>query len=79
MKFRFYEGDTIALKADHPTLGLKAGVSGVVWALYALEAPAYEVTFRGRDGEAFDITMEEDALLPAALGVSGKPQVNALP
>ena len=81
--FRFHEGQTIMVRNDRPGLGLKAGDIGQVWAMYALEPPAYEVTFRGPDGEPFDVTMTEDELeaeappTPEAARKSGKRQVEA--
>jgi hypothetical protein len=63
MTFRFKEGDAVQLKVDRPALGLRAGDAGTVWALYALEPPAYEVTFPTENGDAFDVTLTEDELL----------------
>jgi hypothetical protein len=63
MTFQFHEGERVALKADRPGLGLRAGAEGVVWALYATEPPAYEVSFRAPDGASFDVTLSGDELL----------------
>ena len=63
MTFRFKEGERVRLKEDRPALGLRAGEPGVIGALYALESPAYEVTFGGTDEQAFDLTLTEDDLL----------------
>lgn len=75
--FRFAEGAVVALKNDKPDLDMKAGDIGVVWALYEMQPPMYEVTFRDRSGQDFDMTMEEDeivevvdALRPALAHVS---------
>ena len=63
--FKFSEGACVALKNDNPQLGLVAGDTGVVWALYETQPPAYEVTFRTRDGEEFDaLTYEEELTEP---------------
>lgn len=62
--FSFADGQIVAIKDDRPSLGLKAGDTGRVWALYSLEPPAYEVTFRGADGRDFDVTMSESELMP---------------
>lgn len=60
MRCRFDQGAEVALREDHPALGLKAGARGTVWARYDREPPAYEVTFRDGDGRAFDVLMDED-------------------
>lgn len=65
MTFQFAEGMAVALKADDPALDLDAGTPGVVWALYSSTPPSYEVTFAGKDGEEFDVTMSEDELVTA--------------
>ena len=81
--FKFHEGQSVALREDHLSLGLKAGDTGVVWALYATEPPAYEVTFGGSDDVAFDMTVTEeeveevDVLAPKAVRKAGKQQVEA--
>ncbi len=81
--FRFHEGQSVSVRADHPKLDLKTGDIGVVWAMYAAESPLYEVTFCAPDGEPFDVTMTEDELMavetatPKAARKSGKRQVEA--
>ncbi len=60
--FHFQEGETVAVKANYPSLGLRAGDTGTVWALYQSEPPAYEVTFRDRDGREFDMTVYEEEI-----------------
>jgi len=60
--FKFHEGAAVALRQDNPTLGLKAGDEGIVWALYDVRPPAYEVTFQVNNGEAFDALVGEDEL-----------------
>lgn len=60
--FRFAEDTIVALAADDPGLDLDAGATGVVWALYNTTPPSYEVTFTGKDGLKFDVTMSEDEL-----------------
>jgi len=77
MQFKFHEGESVRLKADHPVLGLKAGDTGRVWALYAAESPSYEVTFHPAEGDTFDVTLSEEELLsanssPASFGISAK-------
>ncbi len=61
--FKFAEGDAVALVGDYPGLDLDAGATGVVWALYNTDPPSYEVTFTGKDGLKFDVTMSEDELM----------------
>ena len=68
MKFRFEEGQKVAVRDDYPELDLKAGDVGVSWALYDITPPAYEVTFCTR-GEQFDMTMQEEELTPAITSV----------
>ena len=63
MMFQFSEGMAVALKADDPGIDLDAGATGIVWASYKSVPPSYEVTFKGKDGEAFDVTMSEDDLV----------------
>ncbi len=60
--FRFAEGAVVALKNDKPGLELKAGDTGVVWALYEMQPPMYEVTFRDHSGQDFDMTMQENEI-----------------
>src|SRR5438105_1307127 len=57
--FRYHEGETVAVRQDWAELGLKAGDTGTIWALYNIEPPAYEVTFRTSEGESFDMTLTE--------------------
>ena len=67
------------MKADDPGLELDAGAVGVIWALYKSVPPSYKVTFIGRDGEAFDVTMSEDELVAVPdireLSVAGSAEV----
>ena len=76
--FKFHEGQSVTLREDRPYLGLKAGDTGVVWALYATEPPAYEVTFGRSDDVAFDMTVTEDEVeavdisAPKAVRKTGK-------
>ncbi len=64
---KFNEGGSVAVKSDNPELGLVAGETGTVWALYDTERPAYEVTFSPPTGGAFDALMYEEELAdPAA-------------
>jgi len=65
--FKFTEGAIVAIKNDNPQLGLVAGDTGVVWALYDIEPPAYEVTFSPRNGEEFDALMYEQELTEPAV------------
>lgn len=60
--FKFTEGARVAIKEDNLPLGLTAGETGVIWALYETQPPAYEVTFCTRDGEEFDALMYEEEL-----------------
>lgn len=60
--FRFTEDTVVALAEDDPGLDLDAGTTGVVWALYNTTPPSYEVTFTGKDGLKFDVTMSEEEL-----------------
>ena len=59
---RFRKSAEVAVREDHPDLGLRAGDSGIVWALYDTNPPAYEVAFRDADGVEFDFLMEQDEL-----------------
>jgi len=61
--FQFSENTVVALRADEPGLDLDAGTRGVIWALYTTTPPSYEVTFEGKDGRKFDVTMAEDELI----------------
>ncbi len=65
--FKFAEGATVAVKSDNPQLGLVAGDMGVVWALYDITPPAYEVTFSPQNGEEFDALMYEQELTEPAI------------
>ena len=65
--FRYSEDTIVALAADDPGLDLDAGTTGVVWALYNTTPPSYEVTFTGKDGLKFDVTMSEDELTEPAV------------
>jgi hypothetical protein len=62
MVYTFHCGETVALVDDHPLLDLKAGDTGLVIVLYAMEPPAYEVTFCDLDGKEFDCLMYEEEL-----------------
>lgn len=64
--FRFREGQNVQLARDYPALGLKSGDKGTIWALYDVQPPSYEVTFRGPNGEPLDMTVEEPELLAAS-------------
>lgn len=69
MLFTFAEGATVAVKNDNPQLGLVAGDTGVLWALYDITPPAYEVTFSPQNGEEFDALMYEQELTePTIIG-----------
>jgi hypothetical protein len=61
---KYTEGESVALIEDHPRLGLKAGNSGRVWALYAVDPPTYEVTFTDVNGDELDLTVSEDEIGP---------------
>ena len=61
--FKFTEGACVAIKADNPALGLTAGDTGKVWALYDTQPPAYEVTFCSQGGNEFDALMYEEELV----------------
>ena len=65
--FKFHEGKRVAVKNDNPQLGLVAGETGTIWALYDTQPPAYEVTFSPQDGNAFDALMYEEELAEATL------------
>ena len=81
--FKFQEGQSVVLREDRPSLGLKAGDTGRVWALYASEPPSYEVTFGHSNDTAFDVTLAEDEVEavdsrpPGAVGKTSKQQVEA--
>ncbi len=65
--FKFNEDACVAVKSDNPELGLTAGETGIVWARYDTQPPAYEVTFSPPTGGAFDALMYEEELAdPAA-------------
>jgi hypothetical protein len=70
--FRFQEGQSVALRSSRPDLGLKAGAVGIVWAIYDIDSPEYEVTFRGLGGEAFDITLAEEDIVDPSPSESGQ-------
>ncbi len=66
--FKFTEGATVAIKNDNPQLGLVAGDTGIVWVMYDIQPPAYEVTFSPQNGDEFDALMYEEELAePAAV------------
>lgn len=62
-KFKFSEGARVAIKSDNLQLGLAAGETGRIWALYDTQPPAYEVTFCSQDGGEFDALMYEEELV----------------
>ena len=61
--FRYKEGQRVAIRESRSALGLKAGDTGGVWAIYDLESPEYEVTFHGPDGSRFDVTLTDEELM----------------
>ena len=61
--FQFAEGQVVAATEEYLIIGLYPGDTGVIWALYNTTPPAYEVTFTGKDGRPFDMTMSEDELV----------------
>lgn len=64
---RFNEGDAVTLTVDYyAALNLPPGSQGVIFALYATEPPAYEVTFRDVGGEEFDMPVTEDEITASA-------------
>ena len=65
--FKLVEGAVVAIKNDNPQLGLVAGDTGIIWALYDIEPPAYEITFRLQNGEEFDALMYETELVEPAI------------
>lgn len=67
--FKFNEGSQVVLRNDNPALGLSAGDSGTIWALYDTQPPAYEVTFRPQNGEEFDALMYEAELAEPTIAV----------
>lgn len=60
--FKFEQGACVAIKNDNAMLGLAAGETGTIWALYDTQPPAYEVTFRTQDSDEFDALMYEEEL-----------------
>lgn len=65
--FKFHEGACVAIRGDNPQLGLVAGETGTVWALYETQPPAYEVTFSPQDRGEFDALMYEEELTEPAV------------
>lgn len=65
MHCKFRAGDRVVLLEDDLASGLKRGAAGVVWTAYAVEPPAYEVTFRDEFGEEFDLTLSETEIASA--------------
>ncbi len=76
--FKFTEGSTVAIKNDNPQLGLIAGDTGVVWAMYDIQPPAYEVTFSPADGDEFDALMYEEELAEPAAVIMQEPSLAAV-
>ncbi len=64
--FQYREGTTVAIKNDMPGLTLKAGDAGTIWALYDMQPPMYEITFRASDGQDFDLTLSEEEITEVA-------------
>jgi hypothetical protein len=73
-RLKFQYGETVTLKEDHPGVGLRAGDTGVVVALYQMDPPAYDVTFCDLDGREFDGFLYEEDLEPLT-----KPAERPLP
>ncbi len=65
MTFKYREGEAVRIKEDRPVLGLHAGDIGVVWALYEMDQPTYEVSLRTPGGVDFDLTASEGELVSA--------------
>ena len=61
MKFRFQDGDEVALRADRHWF-LPAGSRGIVFCQYATDPPAYEVNFQDVRGKIFGAVVEEDEI-----------------
>ena len=58
--FKFTEGDVVAHREGRPDLNLRTGGLGVVWCMYAITPPAYEVTFWDSHNQPFDLLVYED-------------------
>lgn len=71
--FKFSEGARVALKSDNPQLGLAAGDTGTIWALYDTQPPAYEVTFCSQEGDEFDALMYEEELVEPTVELGAAP------
>src|SRR5207249_3259710 len=56
--FKYREGQRVALREDHPRLSLSAGDAGVIWCMYNIDPPTYEVNFRDKNGKLFGMTLE---------------------
>ncbi|HZO88268.1 MAG TPA: hypothetical protein VFB38_08005 [Chthonomonadaceae bacterium] len=78
MIFKYREGERVALRYDHSVSGLKAGAEGIIWALYDIEPPAYEVTFTDSAGNQFDALMYEEELATLCQNAASLQGSNAL-
>ena len=65
--FKFQEGASVTLKDSKPALGLAAGDTGAVWALYDTQPPAYEVLFHSAQNHEFSMVLSEEELLEPAV------------
>ena len=74
---KFAEGATVAVKSDNHQLGLVAGDTGIIWAMYDIQPPAYEVTFSPRNGEEFDALMYEQELTEPSVVSRQEPSLAA--
>ena len=58
--------DVVALAADLPEEGLKAGAEGTIIDVYERPEPAYEVEFSDDDGSTIaTVALPADRLIPA--------------
>ena len=60
--FKYREGQRVAVRDDWPRLGLSAGDTGVIWCMYNIDPPTYEVNFQDKSGKLFGMTLEEDEI-----------------
>ncbi len=74
--YKFHDGQTVALMKDYPELGLKAGDTGIVWTMYSLDPPAYEVTMQCSNGEKLDVTVTEDELAAEESSLKATPSAS---